>query len=63
MKSLLVRLFNTSFYIMKGDRNEMITVYVALIIYGRRTIDQVPVSLKNAVLAELAMLGLDGYGK
>lgn len=41
----------------------MKTVYVALIVYSRRTIDQVPASLKEAVLAELNALGLDGYGQ
>lgn len=41
----------------------MVDVYVALIIRGRRTIDQVPANLQDAVLAVLNALGLDGYGK
>lgn len=40
----------------------MVDVYVALIVKGRRTIDQVPSSLKQQVLDELAALGLDGSG-
>ena len=41
----------------------MIDVYVALIVKGRRTIEQVPLSLKQQVLDELTALGLDGNGK
>ncbi|MFM9413355.1 CD1375 family protein [Peptococcus simiae] len=41
----------------------MVAIYVALIIYGRRTIDTVPRHLRDAVLADLKALGLDGYGK
>lgn len=41
----------------------MIDVYVTLIVYGRRTIDKVPTNLKDAVLADLNAMGLDGYGK
>ena len=40
----------------------MIDLYVALIINGRRTIDKVPERYKDAVLADLNALGLDGYG-
>ena len=40
----------------------MIDLYVALIIKGRRTIDKVPERYKDAVLADLYALGLDGYG-
>lgn len=40
----------------------MVDVYVTLIVYKRRTIDQVPVALKDAVLADLNAMGLDGYG-
>lgn len=47
--------------IWKGGKI-MVDVYVALIINGRRTIDQVPANLRPAVLAELNALGLDGYG-
>ncbi|MEK6452627.1 CD1375 family protein [Caldifermentibacillus hisashii] len=40
----------------------MVDLYVALIINKRRTIDQVPAQFKDAVLADLNALGLDGYG-
>jgi len=41
----------------------MIDVYVALIIHGRRNIEQVPSFLRTAVSNELTALGLDGNGK
>ena len=41
----------------------MVDVYVALIVGGRRNITQVPVHLQADVLAALAALGLDGYGR
>lgn len=47
---------------MKGGNEIMVDVYVALIVKKRRTIEQVPAQLQEAVLAELAALGLDGYG-
>lgn len=40
----------------------MVAVYVALITYQVYTIDNVPPQLKEAVLAALAALGLDGTG-
>jgi hypothetical protein len=40
----------------------MIDLYVALIVNHRRTIEQVPISYRGAVLADLNALGLDGYG-
>lgn len=46
----------------KGGIMLMIDVYVTLIIYKRRTIDQVPESIRAAVLADLNALGFDGYG-
>jgi len=49
--------------VLKGGCVFMVDVYVALIVKGRRTIDQVPAQLKDQVLAELAVLGLDGYGQ
>lgn len=42
---------------------DMIDLYVALIVAGRRTIDQVPSKFKDSVVADLTALGLDGYGK
>lgn len=41
----------------------MRAVYVALIVNGRMTIDNVAKSLREVVLADLAALGLDGNGK
>lgn len=55
-------LFMLFFTLLKGGET-MVAIYVALIIYGRRTIDTVPQPLREAVLADLAALGLDGYGK
>lgn len=43
-----------------GD--EMVVVYVTLIINGRRTFDSVPDKLKPAVKAELEALGLNQDG-
>lgn len=61
--ALLVSAIFMLFYtLLKGGEN-MVAIYVALIIYGRRTIDTVPQPLREAVLADLAALGLDGYGK
>lgn len=41
----------------------MVAVYVALIVYKRRTIERVPQHLREAVLEELKALGLDGQGE
>ena len=46
---------------MGGDC--MRAVYVALIVNGRMTIDNVAKPLREVVLADLAALGLDGTGK
>lgn len=40
----------------------MVFVYVTLIIHGRRTFDQVPDNLKEAVREELYAIGLDENG-
>ena len=47
--------------LLKGEI-KMIDMYVALIIAGRRTIDQVPERYRDAVIADLAALGLDENG-
>lgn len=53
------------FYILTkfliGGKN-MVALYVALIINGRRTFDQVPAKFKDAVKADLEALGLDENG-
>lgn len=48
-------------YLLIGGRN-MVALYVALIINGRRTFNQVPAKFKEAVKADLAALGLDENG-
>lgn len=40
----------------------MVSVYVALIINGRRTFDSISPKLKDAVKADLEALGLDENG-
>lgn len=40
----------------------MVALYVALIINGRRTFNQVPAKLKDAVRADLYAMGLDENG-
>ncbi len=42
--------------------SNMVALYVALIINGRRTFDQVPAKFKKAVKEDLAALGLDENG-
>ena len=41
----------------------MVDLYAALIIAGRRTIDQVPAKFREAVIADLNALGLDENGE
>lgn len=48
-------------YLLIGGRN-MVALYVALIINGRRTFNQVPAKFKESVKADLAALGLDENG-
>ena len=40
----------------------MVAIFSGLIVGKRRTIDQVPIHLKEHVLADLNSLGFDGYG-
>lgn len=40
----------------------MVDVYVTLIVKKRRTIEQVPIQLREQVLIELNAMGLDGNG-
>lgn len=42
--------------------NDMVALYVALIINGRRTFNQVPAKFKGAVKTDLEALGLDENG-
>lgn len=45
-----------------GGKRRMVDLYCALIIAGRRTINQVPERYRKAVVEELAALGLDENG-
>lgn len=62
---LAIAFIASAFYIaktiMKGG-DDMVAIYVALIIYKRRTIETVPAQLRDAVSADLTALGLDGNG-
>lgn len=40
----------------------MVTIYITLIVAGRRTFAQVPKTLKEAVKADLEAMGLDENG-
>lgn len=53
------------FYILANffiGGSNMVALYVALIINGRRTFSQVPVKFKEAVRADLEAIGLDENG-
>lgn len=41
---------------------DMVALYVALIINGRRSFDQIPAKFKEAVKADLEAIGLDENG-
>ena len=41
----------------------MVTIYVTLIVAGRRTFDQVPKALKELVKADLEAMGLNEDGR
>ena len=41
----------------------MVTIYVTLIVAGRRTFDQVPKALKELVKADLEAMGLNEDGQ
>ena len=49
----------------KGEvfKMAMVTIYVTLIVAGRRTFDQVPKALKELVKADLEAMGLDEDGQ
>lgn len=60
-----VAVFAYSLYITitlrKGEKM-MADIYVGLIVYGRRTIDDIPERFREAVLADLTEMHVDGYG-
>lgn len=49
--------------LLKGGGVNMVDVYVALIIYGLRTLDSIPEQQYDAVEEALKVLKLDGNGK
>lgn len=57
MLKLLIKL-----YLGRKVGKNMVAIYVALIIHGRRTFDQVPKKFQDAVRADLAALGLNENG-
>lgn len=64
-RCLLLALLTGVFFIIKTivkGGEQMVAIYVALIIYKRRTIETVPAQLRDAVSADLTALGLDGNG-
>ncbi len=56
MQKLLTKL-SITWHMWRGGL-DMVTVYVTLIIYGRKTFTQVPITLQDDVRAELEALGL-----
>ena len=54
-------MFYILIHLLIGGEN-MVALYVALIINGRRTFQQVPDKFKTAVHEDLAALGLDDNG-
>lgn len=48
-------------YLLTGG-DDMVALYTALIINGRRTFSQVPAKFKDSVKADLEALGLDEEG-
>jgi hypothetical protein len=57
----IINIIKLVYQIIKGGE-DMVFVYVTLIIHSRRTFDQVPDILKEAVKAELLAIGLDENG-
>lgn len=53
----------TILFLNKKGFDIMVDVYVTLIIYGRKTIDQVPMKQRQAVIDTLKAMGLDETGK
>ncbi|GED70928.1 hypothetical protein BRE01_46300 [Brevibacillus reuszeri] len=51
------------FLCLKGGEKTMVLVCVSLIINGRRTFDQIPANLKDAVQTDLESMGLGTDGK
>lgn len=58
MNRMLLKLRLCFLILLKGGKDEMVAVYVALIVAGRRTYAQVPATLKTKVAEELTALDL-----
>ncbi|SET86210.1 hypothetical protein SAMN05216389_1461 [Oceanobacillus limi] len=58
-----INVISKPFLLFGGDKMIFVTIFVSLIVAGRRTIDDVPSNLKEDVLADLESMGLDGYGQ
>lgn len=56
--NLLSRLALALAVLRGGDTVIMVDVYVALIVAGRRTLEQVPATIRDQVAAELTALGI-----
>lgn len=68
MKRLLIKVLASVIValllrVLDKGGEDMRAVYVALIVNGRMTIDNVAKPLQAVVLADLKALGLDGQGK
>lgn len=68
MKRLLINVLASvivalSLRVLDKGGESMRAVYVALIVNGRMTIDNVSKNLQDVVLEDLRALGLDGQGK
>lgn len=57
MRNALIRLL---LFLLRGGADMVfVTVYVSLIVAGRRTIDEVPTNIRDDVRADLEALGYD----
>lgn len=65
VSSIFNRLFTKlllSYNIFTGGDLSLVDVYIALIIRGRRTLESVPLRIREDVRIELDALGIDGEG-
>ena len=60
--SLVVLIETVIIFKLKQEEKDMVALYVALIIAGRRTFAQVPARYQDYVREDLAALGLDEDG-
>ena len=62
LEQKLKKLLRNKIFIIWGKEVDMVALYCVLIINGRRTFDQVPAKLQDAVREMLAEMGLDENG-